>query len=71
MTDTKPYLASTDELIFIGYEHASIISIHRPDIAHPGRKIRPGFKSVGTVLSNPCECADDHVEVWVRRIDKS
>lgn len=66
--DPMPYMASTDELIFVGYTHGSIIGIHRPDIANPKRKIRQGFKSYGEVLSAPCDCSDEHVEVWVRRI---
>lgn len=55
-------------LIFVGYTHASVIGIHRPDIAYPDRKIKAGKKSVGDITTEPCACADDHVEVFVRRI---
>jgi hypothetical protein len=56
-------------LIFIGYMHASVIGGHRPDIAYPDRKIRRAAKSYCDVHSEPCPCADEHVEVWVRRIN--
>jgi hypothetical protein len=56
-----------DDLIFIGYTHASIIGVHRPDVAYPDRKIRRGKKSYGDIHSEMCPCADKHVEVWVSR----
>lgn len=57
-----------DTDIHIGYAHTSLISIHRPDIAYPKRRIKPGQSSIGRIDTNPCPCSDNHVEVWVRRI---
>jgi hypothetical protein len=53
--------------ISIGYAHASLIGMLRPDVAYPKRKVRAGVKVHATITAAPCECPDEHVEVWVRR----
>ena len=55
-------------LIMIGYGHASLIGILRPDLAYPDRKVQQGKRVLTRIDAEPCACPDDHVEVWVRRI---
>ena len=62
-------MTSESEFIKIGYGHVGLIGSLRPDIAYPERKIRPGGRVVTTITSKPCECDDEHVEVFVRRLD--
>lgn len=51
--------------IRIGYGHAGMIGPLRPDIIHPGRRIRRADRVVTEITTQPCDCPDDHVEVWV------
>lgn len=55
------------DAVRIGYAHASLIGCLRPDVAYPGRKVRAGTRVDTSITASPCECPDDHVEVWVRR----
>ena len=61
-----------ETLIRVGYAHASLIGSLRPDVAHPERKgktkIPRAKASLTTIYANPCQCPDDHVEVWVRPV---
>jgi hypothetical protein len=57
------------ELIRIGYSHASLIGCLRPDVAYPDRKVRRGNRVVTTITAEPCDCADEHVEVFVRKVE--
>ena len=50
----------------IGYGHASLIGILRPELAYPGRKVARGRTVTTTLYAEPCNCPDDHVEIWVR-----
>lgn len=59
-----------DDLIKIGYGHASMINCMRPDIAYPDRKIRTASRVYTEILKDPCPCPDEHVEVWVRPVKK-
>lgn len=72
--DIGPLLDSDGPLfgydaILVGFTHASIIGCLRPDIAYPKRKIRAGTKVHTSITAVPCDCPDDHVEVWVRGLD--
>jgi hypothetical protein len=55
--------------IQLGYAHASLIDTLRPDIAYPGRKVRPARAVVTELYAEPCDCPDDHLEVWARIAD--
>jgi hypothetical protein len=54
--------------ILLGYGHASLVESLRPDVSHPTRKIRRATKVIATITAKPCDCPDDHVEVWVRPV---
>lgn len=60
---------TTDTDILVGYGHAAILDTLRPDITHPARKVRRARSIITTVFADPCKCADEHVEIWVRRVD--
>ena len=68
---SQPALFGGDDLILIGYDHASIIGCLRPDVAYPDRKIKAGKSVVTTITAKPCDCADEHghVEVFVRKVE--
>jgi hypothetical protein len=51
--------------IHVGYTHASIIRILRPDVAYPDRKVAASSAALGTTTSQPCQCPDEHVAVYV------
>jgi hypothetical protein len=57
-------------MIKIGYGHESLLSM-RPDIRHPDRpKIKTPKECVTKITSAPCDCASEHVEVWVKRVPR-
>jgi hypothetical protein len=55
-------------LVLVGYGHASLLECLRPDLAYPGRKVRRAQVLFTQVFAQPCDCGDDHVEVWARRL---
>jgi hypothetical protein len=57
-----------DHLILLGYTHASVIGVHRPEVAYPDRKVQPSPTSITTIYTKPCTCPDRHTEVWVEPI---
>ena len=70
MTEQPAFPELAEDLILIGYDHASILGGLRPDMAHPGRKIKAAKSCVTTITAQPCDCADErgHVEVFVRLV---
>lgn len=57
-----------DTVFLVGYDHASIIGILRPDLAYPERPgLAGGKKLLTTITKEPCDCPDEHVKVYVSR----
>jgi hypothetical protein len=68
--ENAQYGKYVDSAILVGYAHASLIGSLRPDIAYPHRakgkgRIPRAKAALTTVTAKPCQCPDDHVEVWV------
>jgi hypothetical protein len=61
----------SEDAIFVGYDHASIIGCLRPDVAYPDRRIRAGTRLVTEITRKPCPCPDDHVAVFVQPVTAS
>ena len=59
----------TGELVFVGYCHTSLLACLRPELVYPNRRARKPEKVYTAILRDACACPDEHVEVWVRRIE--
>jgi hypothetical protein len=55
-------------VIRLGWTHAAVIGMLQPDIAHPGRTVRPSETAIVTLYRHPCTCPDSHIEVWVEPV---
>lgn len=59
----------TDDLILVGFGHASIIDTLRPDVAYPSRKVKVAKSIFTELLASPCTCSGLHVSVWVQPVE--
>ena len=60
--------AGLTPLVMVGYGHASLIDCLLPVVARPSRAAKRASRVVTELTATPCDCAADHVEVWVRRV---